>query len=55
MCECFDCDIMCDVVWFVVVLLLLWLCASFACVRVVRVDAFVCCYMACFCFVLNCG
>ena len=34
-CECVDCDIWCDVIWFGVVFLLVCLCVFFACVSVV--------------------
>ena len=53
--ECFDYDILCDVVWCVVVSLLLRLCVFFACASVVIAVGFVCCFMACLCVVFCCG
>ena len=54
MCGCVDCDILCDVAWFVVVTLLL--CLNVSLHVLVRCVLFVvCCSMVCVCFVSCCG
>ena len=50
MCERFDCDILCAVAWFVVVLLMLRSCVFCACASAACVVDVVCCSMVCVLF-----